>query len=140
MSKPVDPQPQEASRMNNGKRVFAVVSSAFYRGVLEAYFKFLRKEELEVRGTGAGARNAIAQYVPDLIIVDLDADRDMLELLEGIRNQDNLKGIPLVALSDNAVLQERALSSADYFIHKPFKVRDLGDIVERLLAKKGEGS
>lgn len=104
--------------------------------------RFLLRTILEAEGyrvveaeTGKEAVTASTELRPRLILMDLS-----LPLLDGlsatrlIKAEEDLRDIPVVAVSAYATARRRAIQAgcAD-FVSKPIEIRELKAVVERLL-------
>ncbi len=80
------------------------------------------------------------QHLPDLIVLDFHlADVRGDEMLQWLRDDERLRGIPVAFLSGGATPhdQERALAAgARYFLTKPIDVSEFLQIVDEALAAK----
>ena len=87
---------------------------------------------------GAQALEILKDFMPHLIILDLMMpDIDGFEVCRRIKEDDNLKHIPIIALSalPSKIHKDRAMSlGADAYIEKPFVSRNLIDTVEAHLS------
>ncbi|MEB3212714.1 MAG: response regulator [Leptolyngbyaceae bacterium] len=83
---------------------------------------------------------AAQRHRPDLILTDLMMPRmSGLEMIEAIRNDDSLKGTPMVLLTAKANEETRiegVEQGADAYLSKPFNHRELLAEVRNLLALK----
>ena len=104
----------------------------------------LKKEGYEVtwKTNGEEALEAIRKEKPDLILLDIMMPvMDGYEVLRRIREDENLKSIPVVMLTARA--QERDVvkgidMGADDYIAKPFHPAELLARVKRILSKEKE--
>lgn len=73
----------------------------------------------------------IADEKPDLVILDvINISKEGTALCEAIKNDRNLKNIPLVALSTHLKPQVIKDTCADEVMNKPFDIDELLQIVE----------
>jgi two-component system, OmpR family, response regulator VicR len=71
--------------------------------------------------------------VPALIITDVMMPRmNGLEFSKAIKNDPQLRHVPIIMMS--AAGKPIDGYAADYFIHKPFDLDDLANLVERLVS------
>jgi len=104
----------------------------------------LKKEGYEVtwKPNGEEALEAIRKEKPDLILLDIMMPvMDGYEVLRRIREDENLKSIPVVMLTARA--QEKDVvkgidSGAEDYITKPFHPAELLARVKRILSKEKE--
>lgn len=83
-----------------------------------------------------GALQLIAQETPSLVITDVrrpESDRAGLELLARLREDVRTAGVRVVATSVGVSAQEAREGSFDAVLEKPFLMRQLVDVVTRLL-------
>ncbi len=89
---------------------------------------------------GADGFRVAQAYLPDLIVTDLMMPQlSGLEMISLIRNEDKLKGIPIVLLTAKADEETRISGTecgADAYLAKPFNERELLAAVRNLLALK----
>lgn len=89
---------------------------------------------------GLDGLQSTQEYHPDLILTDLMMPHmSGLEMIQAIRQQDNLKGTPIVLLTakaDEETRIEGAEQGADAYLSKPFNHRELLAEVRNLLALK----
>ncbi|MFA5987072.1 MAG: response regulator [Candidatus Paceibacterota bacterium] len=112
-----------------GKKVLLVEDDKFLREMLA---QKLIKQELEVQAAvdGKNALDILANFLPDLIILDLLLpDIDGFGVLENVRKNDKTKNIPVVVLSnlDKAADMERAqkLGANDFMVKSNFSVNEI---------------
>jgi two-component system cell cycle response regulator DivK len=88
-------------------------------------------------GDGSQAVTAAENHRPDLIIMDLEMPgTDGLSATRTIRNLDNLKGVPIVAVSAYTadLFRERALAAGcNEYVATPFEPDELERIIRSLL-------
>lgn len=92
---------------------------------------------VEAATTGEEAVAVAVTSAPDLILMDLQLPGiDGFEALTRLREQDETRGVPVVALTASAMAmdRERALAAGfDGFLEKPIDVRTFPDQVRRHL-------
>jgi two-component system chemotaxis response regulator CheY len=88
-------------------------------------------------GSGAGARQALAAHVPDLVCLDLALPEcSGVELCEDIRSSPALRDVPVLMMSERLRPSDRAMAfecGADDYLPKPFSREDLRVRIEALL-------
>jgi CheY-like chemotaxis protein len=105
--------------------------------------KFLITQEgYEVRTAGSGeeALRALAEQVPDLVILDVMMPKpDGFEICQTIRSTPAWRGIPVIILTAKGrdVERQKGLAmGADDYITKPFATKDLVAKVQAILQGK----
>ena len=90
-------------------------------------------------GTGAGACRLAESQVPDLLMLDMTLpDMDGRQLLQRLRADPRLAGVPAVAVSADAMPDEirRTLASGfDAYWTKPLDIDHLPSALQALLAR-----
>ena len=99
----------------------------------------LRKENLDIRveETGKAGWDAIAQWDPDLIILDLMLpDIDGFEILERLRRTRDQRPVLILSAKDQEADKVRGFHlDADQYVTKPFSLRELLARVHSLLRR-----
>jgi len=88
---------------------------------------------IDLRDNGAAGLEAIKQSSPDVVVLDLVLpDIDGWELLRRLRDalEDDVAVVVVTADVKDAVRLRAELEGADAFMTKPFKPRDLRQVVE----------
>jgi CheY-like chemotaxis protein len=80
------------------------------------------------------------KFIPDLIVTDIRMpELDGLTLLEGLKNRDETRDIPVIFISaychDEAVQRAKGLG-AKFLLEKPFSLDRLQDLVEEMFAEE----
>ena len=92
---------------------------------------------VRVATDGEQALRAVAEYVPDLVLLDIMLPkRDGFAVCEEIRNNPACKNVKIIMLSAKSreADRDRALKlGADEFMTKPFSTRVLGELAKKLL-------
>jgi len=114
-------------------RKIAIIEDA--KDNLDFLYYLLRDEFIAIRyDSGEEALQGFASDVPDLIVLDIRLNgMDGLEVLKRIRQDQELKQIPVVALTANAMLgdREKYLNAGfDEYIPKP--IIDVNEFVGSL--------
>jgi CheY-like chemotaxis protein len=82
--------------------------------------------------------------VPDLALIDLSMpELDGWDTLRELRADERTRAVPCVAVTAFASERDRQLALSagfDAFLTKPFRARDLFEIVEKLLGGRAEGA
>jgi two-component system phosphate regulon response regulator PhoB len=118
---------EQGAKVNDAgaNRVLVVDDDHSVRRVLTELF---RRDGLEVRGaqTGAEALASLADFTPDVVVLDLGLpDVNGFDLLRSIRDRHE---VPVVVLSGRADESDRVLAlelGADDYVVKPFLNREL---------------
>ena len=80
------------------------------------------------------------EHIPDLILLDINLPgMDGYQVLEKLRNQENTKGITVIAVSANAMPKDISKSKEagfDSYITKPINIKKLLTEVESKLPKR----
>ena len=81
----------------------------------------------QVAHTSTGAINKIAEYLPDLVLLEISlSDGDALEVVSFIRNESNNCLVPVLAMSAFPHMKEKALrDGCNDFFQKPIKILDV---------------
>jgi two-component system, cell cycle response regulator DivK len=91
-------------------------------------------------GSAAQAIKALHEQTPDLILMDINMpDIDGYALTAHLKAQSNLKQIPIIAMTANALKGDRERSLAagcDGYIEKPVNVDTLTDQIVHFLQRK----
>ncbi|MEQ8172317.1 MAG: response regulator [Candidatus Eremiobacterota bacterium] len=102
----------------------------------------LQSNGFEVKGTGEGFKGIemIKEYIPDLILCDVDLpDTDGYEILGTIRQDETLSIIPFIFLTVHANsndIRHGMSIGADDYITKPFTEKELISAVKARLRKQ----
>ena len=84
------------------------------------------------------------KHKPDLILMDIHLPKmDGLSATREIKNDEELKEIPVIALTAFAMEEDKAKTleaGCDHHLTKPFKIQDLLQIIEKFLNPKGKNS
>ena len=108
----------------------------------ELYIAMLESVDCEIIQAydGVDALEKLAETTPDLIILDLLLDEMMGdEFLLDIRQKSQYTGIPVIIVSVLPIERCQHLLDGDpktVFLRKPFRRRQLLDVVEECLAKR----
>jgi len=103
---------------------------------------FLQSNGFEVKGTGEGLKgiSLVRDYMPDLILCDVDLpDTDGYEILGRIRQDESLSIIPFIFLTVHANsndIRHGMSIGADDYITKPFTEEELIAAVKARLKKQ----
>ncbi len=97
-----------------------------------------RGYDVSTAATGAAALRAVADYRPDVIILDLGLpDMDGIEVLSGVRGWLNVPVIVLSARTDSAEKVQALDAGADDYVTKPF---GMDEFLARLRAAVRRGA
>jgi two-component system, cell cycle response regulator DivK len=118
------------------KRILLVENDDFYVEVIGTFVKLFLQHQIATARTPMEALDRVKADPPDLVLIDLEADgHDALEFAEKMRDDARTKQIPILALSQNEARRDDALGRGCVaFLTKPFRVRELEAVIERLLA------
>jgi two-component system cell cycle response regulator DivK len=99
--------------------------------------------DVRVARTGEDAITLAVKEPPDLVLMDLQLPGiDGMEALRRLRESPRTVGIPVVAVTAQAMKQdrERVLQAGfDGYVEKPISVREFPDQVRRFLSDEGGG-
>jgi len=97
--------------------------------------------EVEIHGSAQEALDALADHLPDVIILDLAlSGSEGIELLNKLSNDERLGAVPVLVFSTSADLddvQRAYAAGADEFLVTPYDPLNLERKVEKLLEKAG---
>ncbi|NOJ81974.1 response regulator [Myxococcus xanthus] len=105
--------------------------------IVEALQDILSVEgyDVDTAFNGAEGLHRMADAKPDLVLLDLMMPvMDGREMLRRMREDDDLRGIPVVVMSAGRISDEERRSSAR-FLAKPFELDVLLDTIAELLAE-----
>jgi two-component system phosphate regulon response regulator PhoB/two-component system alkaline phosphatase synthesis response regulator PhoP len=112
------------------------------RFLTSAYRAKLSKSgyEVQMAGDGEEALTVLQQFHPDIILLDLVMPRkDGFATLEEIRQQSELKDIPVIVASNLGQKEDidkaRGLGATDFIIKSDLSMDDLVSKIERILSK-----
>ena len=103
----------------------------------------LRKNEFDVFEASNG-KDAIEQAMtvsPDIMVMDISMPvMDGLTAYEKMKNNDQLKNIPIIILSaqnDTHSLNKIKAMNVQYHLFKPFRLKELFDKIKTIAIEKG---
>jgi CheY-like chemotaxis protein len=109
------------------------------RGLVRATLERPGVTVLEAQGADELQRLALSER-PDLLVLDIRlGDDDGIEVLESLRRDGALAGVPIIVVTISADTQTRSRATAagvERFIPKPFSPGRLQATVEELLASR----
>ncbi|MFA5337184.1 MAG: response regulator [Candidatus Omnitrophota bacterium] len=121
------------------KNILIADDSTTILKILSLVLRF-KGHKTKVVGNGEEALLALEKEKFDMAIIDLMMPvMDSCELLSKVKNNDKLKNIPALVLTDanNKKMKARVLAlGVKSFIEKPFQPNELMDKVEELLDEK----
>jgi DNA-binding response OmpR family regulator len=106
--------------------------------VREVVARYLHRDgyEVQVAVDGEGARQSLADFIPDLVVLDIMLPNDSgLEILRDIRRQGELPVILLTARAEEADRVAGLELGADDYVVKPFSPRELTARVRSVLRR-----
>jgi CheY-like chemotaxis protein len=87
--------------------------------------------------TAAGAREAIAAALPDVVLLDIGLpDGNGVDVLEWVRSRpefDNVRVVMASGIADAAVVERALNEGAVAYLAKPYRPEDVRSIVARIL-------
>jgi chemosensory pili system protein ChpA (sensor histidine kinase/response regulator) len=91
---------------------------------------------------GVDAVAQLQDQVPDLMLLDIEMPRmDGYELAQHVRNDDRLKGVPIIMITSRTgeKHRQRALDiGVDRYLGKPYQESDLLENINELLESLGQ--
>jgi two-component system chemotaxis response regulator CheY len=126
------------------KRVLIVEDAPYMSEMIE---EMLDPEEYEVVGTAVNGIEAVRKYKelepkPDIVTMDLVMEEmGGIQATKEIKNYDPNAFIVVISALGKPEHKKAAMESgADEYLWKPFTVKNLSDILDKLLTvKKGQG-
>jgi len=121
------------------KLVFVVDDDPVMRQSLTRYISQLGYDAKPVQD-GFEVLVMLDYYKPDLIISDIRMPKlDGISLLEGMKNREKTRHIPVIFMSgcasDDILTQARELG-AKFFLFKPFPLEYLGELIAKILPEE----
>jgi two-component system cell cycle response regulator DivK len=117
-------------------RILHVEDNAANRMIVRDLLEFQGYQVVEVTD-GEAAITAAERERPDLILMDIQLPRiSGLEATRRIKARDALKRIPIIAVTSFALGgddQTAAAAGCDAYIAKPYRPRDLLQLIQKLL-------
>ena len=126
--------------MTQAKKTALIVEDSAALAKMLSFLFMSRGIEVKTAVNGINALEKIRESPPDIIITDLMMpEMDGFELCKTLKNNDELKHIPLIVVT--AVSTEKGKGDmlalgADDYIQKPFESADLVAAAERALKDK----
>ena len=119
------------------RKILLVEKDDFYVEVIGTFVKLFLQYQLVTAKGHVEAFEAAKSAPPDLVLLDLDSNsHDALELAEKMRDHSDLKRVPILALSQTDARRDDALGrGCSAFLTKPFKVRELEALLNKLLSQ-----
>ena len=118
-------------------RVLIVDDNPLFAGVLERTLRGLERFDVRVAYSGYQAAAMLRDFSPDIAIIDLVlGDTDGCEICALIRGNGALRDTKVIGVSGyrsgEVAVQDNA--RFDVFLEKPFRIRELVDTINNLLA------
>ena len=130
--------------MEKQKKRVLIVEDAPYMS--EMIREMLDPEEYEIVGVAVNGVEAVRKYKelepkPDIVTMDLVMEKmDGIQATKEIKTYDPNAFVVIVSALGTPEHKKAAMKSgADEYLWKPFTVKNLSGILEKLLAKKGQG-
>lgn len=117
------------------RKILLIENDDFYVEVIGTFVKlFLQQQLVNIKNAG-DTFEQVRTHDADLIILDLESDgHSALELTEKLRDDCDMKRIPVLAISHDEAKRDSALGrGCSAFLTKPFKVRELEALIIKLL-------
>ncbi|MBA3541911.1 MAG: response regulator [Deltaproteobacteria bacterium] len=119
------------------KRILIVDDSKLMRDMVAACLRPLGEVAFEFAGTGLEAIERLGLAAFDVVVLDLNMpDVGGLEVIEFVRTQDRLKGLPILIVTTRGDDDSRTRvleAGASSFLAKPFGPQQILEEVRRLL-------
>ncbi len=113
------------------RRILIVDDDYFIRRLLVEFFRTLGYDVLSLK-SGKEIMQGIGIEQFDLIITDYSlSDMDGVELIHYIRSIN--PSLPIIGISGSCEEKKLLDAGANYFIAKPFDLKQIKEIVERIL-------
>lgn len=129
---------EDATKKSTLPVIMVVDDSITVRKVTE---RLLKRHNMEVvtAKDGVDALDQLQEFVPDLILSDIEMPRmDGYELITAVRKDDRLMDIPVIMITSRTgdKHKERAMNiGVDEYLGKPFQDTELLDHISRLLSE-----
>jgi two-component system cell cycle response regulator DivK len=125
------------------KKIMIVEDNPVNQKVMQRLVKIFGHDSLVIED-GFKAIDAIKSYQPDLILMDIQLiGISGIDITRNIKNDDQLKSIPVVAVTASATVEEREKitkeSSCDDYLAKPFSSEDLHKMISKFFPVKDVG-
>ncbi len=122
------------------KRILIVEDAAYMREMLTEMFE-VEGDRYEVAGYAVNGREAVEKYKklrPDLVTMDLVMEEmDGIQAIKEIKKYDPNARILVITALGTPEQEKMALEAgADGYLWKPFTIKNLADVIERLLRKE----
>lgn len=133
---PAMPAGERPAGHGGGKRVLIIEDEA---NISEAIRFILRRDGwgVAIHPTGEGALDAVAQYRPDVVILDVMLPGDNgFDILRALRREQGHETLPVILLTARGGASARDLAreaGASLFMAKPFANADLLAAVRQLV-------
>ena len=121
------------------KKILVIDDEKGFTSLIKTSLEARDGYEVETENSALLALETVRTFKPDLILLDIMMSDDINgdELVRRIKNDEALKGIPILFLT--AVLTEKEVSERDGFIGgypfmaKPVKIKELIEFIEKVL-------
>jgi two-component system cell cycle response regulator DivK len=122
------------------KKIMIVEDNVVNQKVMKRLLDILGHESLVIED-GFKVIEEVKSYKPDLILMDIQlVDISGIDITRDIKNDENLKSIPVIAVTASATLEDRENiirdSKCDDYLSKPFSPKELADKISRFFAVK----
>jgi signal transduction histidine kinase/CheY-like chemotaxis protein len=120
-------------------RILVVDDEPAVADVFHDYLTLIGGHEVEVQHSGQKALAAFAEFRPDVVLTDLNLDRDMsgLELMRRVKERN--PDVPVIVVTGQVTIASaiEALRDGAYdYITKPCDLDELGQLMGRALASR----
>jgi two-component system chemotaxis response regulator CheY len=129
--------------VNEVKKRILIVEDAIYMREMLVEMLGEEEEEYEVVGFAVNGKEAVEKYKdlkPDLVTMDLVMEEmDGIQAIRAIKKYDpNALILVITALGTPEQRNEALEAGADEYLWKPFTVKNLSDLLKKLLRKEKE--
>jgi CheY-like chemotaxis protein len=136
-----DPEPDSrAASMEAGVTILIVENEDSNRTLMEKILGFAGYRYVSA-SNGVEALEAFDRERPDIVLTDISMPvMDGFEEIASIRARPHGASVPIVAVTAHAMIGDREYALAegcDEYLVKPYRPRDLLDVVARLLRRSG---
>ncbi len=123
------------------KRILVVEDDADIQGLMRAIFSDASKYQVSCAGDGEEAKRMALSMCPEIILTDVNLPKASgYEVCRFVKSQPALQKVKIVVVTGMAQENDyrKAMENgADCYVKKPFRPRELVEVVTRLLESPG---